>query len=310
MSTTINEGFLNEIVVQAESSFAGSVTGTARRLVGQTGFQYQPKLIRGQNAINVWREMDGDSFAGRYFEGTITMDYRHGELMALLLSSLLQRSGTSPNYSFSNSHRSNRQSLAFGLSYEPNDVHFVFRGTIITGAMFTIRARELVQVRFDFKSAQLTDDGPLTSPVTETSVGASGLESSIEYDSVSMARAYDASFQIMNDVDFVNYNRSKAPTRAIPSGQFTISNDLAEWMSDDATEGDAIAANVRNQTETDLEVAIVPASGKLFRLNVPRGTTRSGTPVGIDRAGIGYRAGIEAQTGEDRTDKPVLTMTL
>lgn len=310
MDTGINEGFSNEITVQAESSFLGSVTGTARRLIGQVSFQYEPKLIRGVGGVNVWREMDGDSHAGKFFSGSFVVDYRHSELFALLLSSLLTRSGTSPNYTFSSSHRSVRQSLALGLSYKPNNVHFVFRGLIITGAMFTIRVRELVQVRFDFMAASLTTDGPLTSPVTESAIGVNGFQASVEFDGNAMALVYDTSFQIANPVEFVNYGRNKIPTKYVPSGRFTVSNDLAEWMSSDATEGDAVASATRSQEDKSVEVSLVPSAGKLLQLNVPRLIVRSGTPPGLARDGIGYRAGMEAQTSEARTDKPVLTMTL
>lgn len=189
----INEGFLNEITVQAESSFAGSVTGTARRLVGQVSVQYEPQLIRGMGKVNAWGNMDGDSFAGRFYRGSMVLEYRHGETLALLLSSLLTRSGSSPNYTFSQSHRSVRQSLAIGLSYKPNNVHFVLRGLIITGALFTVRVRELIQVRLDFMAAKLTTDGPLTSPSTETSITAHGQQAGLDYESVAMSLVYDAS---------------------------------------------------------------------------------------------------------------------
>lgn len=310
MDSGINEGFLNTIAVQAESSFGGSVTGTARYLPGKISFGHQPQHVGTTQRTSVWREMDGDSYAARFYEGTFEMMYCHGETMALILSSLLRRSGSSPNYTFSAYHLSNRQSLVIALSYIPNNKHFVFRGVIIESAQFTIRAREQVRVRFAFKAASLTTDGPLSSPVTETELKATGLQASVDYGGANNARAYDGSFQIINRVDLANFNESGVATAYMPQGRVTFSGDIGEWMSNDATEGDAIAANVRGMVEDSAIFSLVPASGKLLELDIARMITRSGTPPGLQTGGIGYRAGIEAQTGEARTDKPVLTLTL
>lgn len=310
MDSGINEGILNTIAVQAESTYGGSGTGTARYLPGKISFNHQPQHLGTTQRTNVWREMDGDSYAARLFEGTFEVNYCHGETMALILSSLLKRSGSSPNYTFAAHHLSSRQSLAIALSYLPNAKHFVFRGVIIESAQFTIRAREQVRVRFAFKAAKLTTDGPLSSPVTETELKATGLQAAVDYGGANNPRAYDGSFQIINRVELVNFDETGVAQAYVPQGRVTFSGDIGEWMSNDSTEGDAIAANVRGMVEDSAVFSLVPASGKLLELDISRMLTRSGTPPGLQSGGIGYRAGIEAQTGEDRSDKPVLTMTL
>lgn len=310
MDSGINEGFLNLISVQAESTFGGTVTGSARYIPSKLSFSHRPVLVGNLSKINVWRAMDGDSFSSRFFEGTIEMMYAHGETLALLLSSLLRRSGTSPNYVFDASHLSNRQSLAIGLSYLPNGKHFVFRGAIIESALFTVRAKEQVKVSLAFKAAQMTADGPLTSPVEEEALTATGLQAAVDYDGGSNPRVYDGSFQIINRVDLAQFDEAGVPQAYQPSGILTFSGDLAEWMSNDLTEGDLIAGHVRNLAETSTTLSIVPGAGKLLEIALSRVLARSGTPPGIQYGGIGYRAGVEAQTAETRADRPILTMTL
>lgn len=310
MDSGINEGFDNSIIVQAESSLAGSVTGTAYHLPGKVSFAYEPQLDTRLGTTNIWRHLDGDSFSARHFNGSFDLEYSHGETFALLLASLLRRSGSSPNYTFTPYHLSNRLSLAISLSYQPNGPHFVFRGVIIDAVSFVVRSRELVKAKFEFKAAKLTTDGPLTSPTTETRLAASGLQAAAEYETVAMPHAYDASFQIAHRVTFCCYGEDAIPTEFEPNGVFTVSADLAEWMPNTLGGGDRIASDVRNMSEASAEVSIVPAVGKLLELSVPRAIMRSGTPLGLQPGGIGYRAGLEAQTAEARTDKPVLTMTL
>lgn len=310
MDSGINEGWSNELIVQAESSFAGSVTGTARHLPGKVTFSYEPVLLGSLQSVNVWRMMDGDSFSGRSYRGQFDLEYSHGETIALLLSSLLKRSGSSPNYVFNPYHLSDRQSLAIGLSYLPNAQHLVFRGVIIDSASFTIRARELLKVRFEFKAAKMTTDGPLTSAATETRVTATGNHAAAEYESAAMSRAFDSSFQIIHRIDFANFGEDAIPTDYEPTGPMTVSADLAELMANTSVEGDRIALDVRSLNEASALISVVPSSGKLLELEIPRMLVRSGTPPGLATAGISYRAGVEAQTQEDRTDRPVLTMTI
>lgn len=310
MDSTLNEGYANDIAVQAEATFLGSPTGTARRLPGRINFAYQPQLAGGLAAVNIWRMPDGDSYSSRWYEGSFDLEYNHGETVALLLASLLQRSGSSPSYEFSPHSRSSRTSLIIGLSYLPNGQHLMFRGAIIESARFIIRARELLRVTFGFKAARLTSDGPLASVVDETILQAGGHQADLTYDSTAIPRAYDASFQFLHRIGFTNFDESATPADYEPHGVLGISADLAEWMSNVNADGDLIAGNVRDQSEAPVVISVVPGAGKEFTLSIPRSLTRSGTPPGLQARGIGYRAGIEAQIAGSLSGVPLLTMTL
>ncbi len=310
MDSGINEGFANEIGVQAETSLGSTVTGTARSLPGKVSFSFAPQLEGGIAQVNLYRASDGDSYSRRFYTGQIELEYSHGETIALLLSSLLRRTGTSPNYLFTPYHLSARQSLAIGLSYVPNGRNYVFRGALIESASFTVRARELVKVKFEFKAATLTTDGPLTSMAVESRVVAAGHQAALEYNETEMPRTYDSSFQIVHRVEFSAYDESAAPSAYVPAGRMTVSADLAEFMSNDFADGNIIFGQVNTLNAVDASISVVPAAGKLLELTMPRVLTRSGTPQGIDRTGTGYRAGVEAQSSEARADVPLLTMTL
>lgn len=309
MSSGINEGQFNLLTVQAEDSFTGTLTGTAYHIRGRMGFSYQPMLSGGAQSVNVWRHQDGDSFAARFYQGSIEMEYSHGEAFALLLASLMKRSGTSPNYTFEPSHNSKRQTIAIGLSYLPNDVHWIFRGVMIETMTLNVRRTELAKVRMDFKAAIKTDDGPMTA-TEQAHVPATHLGGAGEFGSQALTQATEMNAQIAHRIAFANFNEDKEPTEYEPDGQFSLSGDFAEWMSDDEPAGHRVAEAVEDQTESNYFLQIVPAAGKVFQITVPRVLVRNGTPAGLAVGGIAYRAGTEAQVSEDRSDVPVISMVL
>jgi hypothetical protein len=306
----MNEGWANKLVVQAEATLAGSPTGSAYGADGRLAFSYEPVLEGRRPKINVWRRPDGDSFAGRWYRLSIDTEYSHGEATALLLSSILKRAGTSPNYTFRPNHTSAKQSLAIGLSYVPNNLEFVFRGCVVEQVQLAVRAREIVRIRWSLSAAKMTTDGPLATVADANFVRSTGLGGSASYESVSLSRSYEWALDVAHRIEFGNFGEDAVPADYQPASSLVVSGDLAEWMGESSADGDRIAADARNQSQASALLSVVPAPGKLFEVDLPRILVRAGTPPGIQQGGIGYRASFESQSSEGRTDEPLISMLL
>lgn len=308
MDTGLNEGIANTLVVRAESSLAGSLTGSTYAFDGRIAFSTEPVLGGNVPKRNVWRAQDGDSYSARSYRATIDMEWSHGELTALLLASLFRRTGTTPNYTFKPGGLSLKQSLAIGFGYVPNGLEFVLRGAIVESMQVALRPREVSRVRFGIVAAKLTTDGPIAA-VTAGNIFRVKGDATAEYDSIPNPRVYDFSLEAVQRINFANFGEDGTPTDYAPE-KFDVSIDLAEWMANTGPEGDQIAGDVRNQNEVTLLVSTVPAPGKLLTFTIPRMINRSGTPPLLSPGGIGYRASAEAQSSVSRTDLTSITMSI
>jgi len=308
MDTGLNEGIANTLIVRAEQSLAGTLTGSSYAVDGRVAFSHEPVLDGNLPGRNVWRAQDGDSYAARSFRATLDMEWAHGELTALLLSSLLRRSGSTPNYTFRPGNLSFKQTLAVGFGYVPNGVEIVLRGVIVESLQLAFRPREITRARWRLAAAKLTTDGPIASIASGSIIRAVG-QSDVEYGGASNPRVYDFSVEIAQPVDFGNFGEDGTPVD-YDVGPCDVSVELAEWLANSEPAGQAIAQDAREQDENSLSLEIAPAAGKVLRFEIPRMLVRSGTPPLFQPGGIGYRASTEAQSSEDRSDLTVVTMTI
>lgn len=309
MSSGINEGIANETVVQAEASFLGTLTGPAYALPGRLSLQVQPRLSAGALRTGIYRTQDGDSFAAVTWGGSIEVEYPGGEAFALLLSSLLKRTGSSPNYVFGQSHLATRQTLALSLKYVPNNLSYLFRGLVVEALELSVQLRGLVRCRLELAAGRMDTGSPITATVTPTHVPAPSWKSALQYRGVDMPRAYEATARIVARVEFCRFGETGIPGAVYTAGGTEFSAEIAEWMGD-TSGADTVPADVRGLVEVSQRIDVEPFPGKLLRIELPRSLPRSGTPPGLVPGGIAYRIGSEAQGGEASPSWPAVTMTV
>jgi len=309
MSLGINEGIGTAVVVQAESAFLGAGTGPAYAFPGKTGLVVSPRLEATTPRTGAWRGQDGEAYAARWFEASLEAEWAQGEATALLLSSLLARSGVSPNYTFARPGAA-RRSLILSVTFAPSGPTWVLRGLLAQRLDLTIRARGIVTFKMEFSAGRLDTSGAVAATVTPDGAPAAGWKSSALYNGAAMDRAYELALSIVARTQFKQFGEDSAPTRHAPAGGAQFSAEVSEWMGDTSAEGDRVAGDARNLIERAQQFDVTPAAGQLLRLSFPRALMRNGTPPALQRAGIAYRIGSEAQAGEVGADWPTITMNI
>lgn len=310
MSSGINEGVGTLLVAQAEGTYLGTPTGVAYELPGRTAFSFAPRLERTSPRASLWRGQDGEQYAARWFEATLEAEWTQGEALALLLSSLMTRTGTTPNYTFTRPGAA-RKTLALSVNYGAGAPSYVLRGAIAQSLQLNIRARGLVTFRMEFLAGKLdTVSGAIAATSTPAGAAFAGFNSSATYRGVTMGRAYELTLQLLARTAFVQFDEFAVPSRFIPAAPPQASAEVSEWLGDTVTEADRIPADVRGMAEASQRFDVAPAPGKLLRLDLPRALVRSGTPPAFQQGGIAYRAATEAQAGEVLADWPSITMNI
>lgn len=305
-----NAGFSNFLGVQREDALDGAATGAAYLMRGKTSFGWQPILGGGSQRVNVWRKMDGDSFATRYFSGSLNLEYANTELHRALLESFLETISTQANtpsagfttYSYRPRLMGARRSLRIGLEYSEGGPFFLMHGCIIDYASFTCRLRELIKVKYEFKFTRLEDTGAAAMSLTATNPGQVWIphtSTAALMNAGALANLTEASFQISDRAEPASFGADKQATAFRQSGRFTLSGELVEYFGSTAT----IPGYVRDKTEAALDFTFAtPGSSKKLQLVIPRNIFRAGTPDGIGKTDLPYRATFEAQ--HDQSTNP------
>lgn len=308
MSSGLNEGIANELVVQAEAGFLGAGTGPAYSVAGKVGFSHNPVLSGTSSRRGLYRMADGDSFSARTFRCSLDLEYPGSESFALILASLLRRTGSSPSYSFGRP-TSFRPSFLVSLKYNPNNYAVVFRGCLADEVQLAIRPRGVVTCKVGIAAAVAANASPVAATVQEAHLPAPGWSGSVYYGGVSSTRAYEVDVTVKGKVSFENFGEGGEPAAFVPDGGVDFSANVSEWVADDSS-ADAVPAAGRTMAEAAQRFDCVPAPGKILRFDFPRSIVRSGTPPGFQKAGLAYRFGTEAQAGERSADFPTVTMNL
>lgn len=310
MDSRPNQGWANFLAFRAESSLAGSLTGSLLGAAGKVRFSYEPVLSGGKQTLNIWRQPGRDSFANRYWQGMFEFELSPNSLAALLLPCCLELRSTASGgghttYTFGLPTLGTIASCRAFLEYKPDGNNYEFRGMVFDSMRLAVRFPETVHIQLGWKAVEQVEYGsPLYGTQTNpTTAARTHLDGILALDGVSQANVTEFTFAAQC---------AKAPGRFASGkpglfshkGAGLFSGEVAHYLN-----SMAIAEAVRNLESKELAISISSGASSLSAA-IPTAKFRAGTPGGIEPGDIVPRGTWEHISGDDNEDEPTLTLVV
>lgn len=303
MISGINEGYANFLGVQREATLNGAGSGTIYAADGKTSFQWEPVIGHGVNTVSLWRQSSGQTSATLHFQGSITLEYGHTELHRLLMEALLETVSTqadTPSTGFTTYTMrprliSSPRSFRIGLEFNPGGPYYILHGAVIDAFQVTVRLHEIIKIKYDFKFCTLEDVGAASMSLTATSGSFNRISPAVVIpflDGVQSDWIIEANFTAAQRMEPAQFGETKAPTKFRSQDKFSINGELVEYFRT----GSVIPGKARNLAEGAIDLRINhPSTVQKLNLITPRVLYRSGTPAGVSRQELSYRASFDVQ---------------
>jgi hypothetical protein len=304
MISGINEGYANFLGVQRESTLGGSGSGDWLGLDGKLSYSWQPVLGEGIAQTSIWRQHSGDSSPSLYYSGSFQMEFGNSELQRMLLESILETVSVQSNtpstglttYTYRPRLIGDPRSLKIAVEYAPSGPYFLLEGVLIDYIQMTVRLREVVKVKYEWKALRKIDSGAET-------YKPGAIKSEVErippfncfptLDGVSQNYMIECSFALTHRLAPAAFGADKLPTRFRAQGPPILNG---EWVEYFRGEDSTIPSKLETMTEGALTLqAQSRTGGKKFSMIAPRAIFRSGFPDGASKDATAYRAGFEVQ---------------
>lgn len=313
------ENFAAELSMVRELSLNGTQSGSPLVLRGKSLFSYQPVLDQVSQKTNVWRLASGNAFHSRHYQGSISGVYSHDTAILILLESLIGLFSTQADtpsvglttYSFRPQRLDARKSLAIGLAYDPttpsNPLNAIFTGVVIDQISFSIRARELIKWKVDFKAVDMQQGAMLSASSNAFGI-LRGLDANATLNGVSLDKSYELNCSFAARVVATQFDSAKKATKMQQTSGFSFTGEVAEYFN-----SDTIPAAVRNQSENALQIDVLfPNASQKLSVIWPRVIFRGGTPEGVSASDLTCRASFEGLNDDALADanQPKLLVVL
>jgi hypothetical protein len=283
---------LTTVAVQAESTFAGSGTGTIYRVTGVRQFEPSFDSVLRTTKVSVWRQETGQKRAGYVFGGRLDVEGSPGNALRLLLSNLLclkdpvlveDPGNTTYTFRPKRSQPFVIESLKFYVAYESGPWE-TYSGCVITSLRCTTRGQNITNISCDFMcaSVQSVDSDPVWTIATESLNSIVASDAVLTIDAVPVTGMIELSCEINLPRDKTRMSRDGVAGRFSSMGPAVITGAFNEYFG---SEGDLPQA-VRDGSEVALKATLNAGSGTLLEFDFPRVAPQSGQPNPLGQADV------------------------
>jgi len=308
----MSEGILNSAAIATESTFKGSA-GAFTRIPGKLKFYAEPIHHWGEQRAGFNRGRTKDSHVGLHWRGFIEAEASLLAPVVTILGSILGTKQTQADtpaaglttYTLVPSWHYTRGSRRLALDYNPSGPYYTYRGVIFTAMRLSMELNRLANFRADFIAAKRVTEVSATGGSALTHAALSHMNASVELNNAAWNDVTELNWTLSHSVEPAGFGADKEARTFKTTGRFEMTAEIAGYFTDAA-----IADRHASQAETALEMTL--ASGqKTIALNWPRAVFKGGTPEGLGKGDLVYRAVMEGlHDAAEAAGNPTLTVTV
>lgn len=325
--TTPYNGWANVLTVQAEDSFNASSSEPIYALVGKTRFTQQPVILGKTSTVDVWRNESKNAAFGKYFQGTIEMEFGFNAVVQMLLSSFFEllstttigeqlgtedglgleteggdsletESGAFTQLKFRTPRLQAVKSFKIGLGYgSPGTGGLAYSGVVIDSVIIDIRRNQVPKLTLNYKCAVQTPVGSSDILGTPVIILAKNLSDHTQcsgtLDGNPLTFFTEANFTFTHTKQAARFSSGGvASLFAYDAPPFTMKGQVAEYHNP----GSVFPSCVLDQSDHAFYLQLLDPLGtsRALQISFPRVSFVDGTPDGIGKGDLVYRANFTA----------------